>query len=71
VLWPNELGSNAAAFRSERVKTLQRAFRTLSRSKLNTSQALLVLRRDFADFRMTYKYSSNLSKPQNAACEIG
>jgi len=45
----NGIGLERRGFSPERVKTLQRAFRTLSRSKLNTSQALLALRRDFAD----------------------
>jgi len=45
----NGIGLERRGFSPERVKTLQRAFRTLLRSKLNTSQALLALRRDFAD----------------------
>jgi UDP-N-acetylglucosamine acyltransferase len=45
----NSIGLERRGFSAERVKTLQRAFRTLLRSKLNTTQALDVLRRDFAD----------------------
>jgi UDP-N-acetylglucosamine acyltransferase len=44
----NSIGLERRGFSAERVKTLQRAFRTLLRSKLNTTQALDVLRRDFA-----------------------
>jgi len=45
----NSIGLERRGFSTERVKTLQRAFRTLLRSKLNTTQALGALRRDFAD----------------------
>ncbi|HVO57649.1 MAG TPA: acyl-ACP--UDP-N-acetylglucosamine O-acyltransferase [Dongiaceae bacterium] len=46
---PNAIGLERRGFSAERVQTLQRAFRVLSRSKLNTGQAMEVLRRDFAD----------------------
>jgi UDP-N-acetylglucosamine acyltransferase len=42
---PNTIGLERKGFSPERVKTLQRAFRLLSRSKLNTSQALAEIRR--------------------------
>jgi len=45
----NAIGLERRGFAPERVKTLQRAFRTLSRSKLNTSQALEVVHKNFAD----------------------
>jgi UDP-N-acetylglucosamine acyltransferase len=45
----NSIGLERRGFSTGRVKTLQRAFRTLLRSKLNTSQALQALRRDFSD----------------------
>jgi UDP-N-acetylglucosamine acyltransferase len=45
----NSIGLERRGFSTERVKTLQRAFRTLLYSKLNTTQALETLRRDFAD----------------------
>jgi UDP-N-acetylglucosamine acyltransferase len=45
----NSIGLERRGFSVERIKTLQRAFRTLLRSKLNTTQALDTLRRDFAD----------------------
>lgn len=45
---PNSIGLERKGFSSERIKTLQRAFRLLSRSKLNTSQALTELRVQFA-----------------------
>jgi len=45
----NSIGLERRGFSAERVKTLQRAFRTLLHSKLNTTQALGTLRRDFAD----------------------
>jgi UDP-N-acetylglucosamine acyltransferase len=45
----NAIGLERRGFSAERVKTLQRAFRTLLRGKLNTSQALEKLRADFAD----------------------
>jgi UDP-N-acetylglucosamine acyltransferase len=45
----NSIGLERRGFSAERVRTLQQAFRTLLRSKLNTTQALDALRRDFAD----------------------
>src|SRR5207302_3871168 len=45
----NSIGLERRGFSPEPVKTLQRAFRTLSRSKLTTSQALQALRKNFAD----------------------
>jgi UDP-N-acetylglucosamine acyltransferase len=45
----NSIGLERRGFSAERVKTLQRAFRTLLQAKLNTTQALETLRRDFAD----------------------
>jgi UDP-N-acetylglucosamine acyltransferase len=45
----NSIGLERRGFSPERVKTLQRAFRTLLRSKLNTTQALDALRKDFPD----------------------
>jgi UDP-N-acetylglucosamine acyltransferase len=45
----NSIGLERHGFSRERVKTLQRAFRALLHSKLNTTQALETLRRDFAD----------------------
>ena len=41
--------SGAKGFSAERIKTLQRAFRLLSRSKMNTTQALAEMRARFAD----------------------
>src|SRR5215470_10634461 len=46
---PNSIGLERKGFSSERIKTLQRAFRLLSRSKLNTSQALAQMRVQFSD----------------------
>jgi len=46
---PNSIGLERKGFSVERIKTLQRAFRLLSRSKLNTSQALAEMRAQFAD----------------------
>ena len=46
---PNSIGLQRRGFSAERVKTLQRAFRTLLRSKLNTTQALELFRKDFAE----------------------
>jgi len=46
---PNSIGLERKGFSAERIKTLQRAFRVLSRSKLNTSQALVEMRAQFAD----------------------
>jgi UDP-N-acetylglucosamine acyltransferase len=45
----NAIGLERRGFSAERLKTLQRAFRTLLRSKLNTTQALDTLRRDYSD----------------------
>ncbi len=45
----NSIGLERRGFAADRVKTLQRAFRILLRSKRNTAQALAVLRKDFAD----------------------
>ena len=45
----NSIGLERRGFSPERVQTLQSAFRTLLRSKLNTSQALETLRKDFSD----------------------
>jgi UDP-N-acetylglucosamine acyltransferase len=45
----NTIGLERRGLSPERVKTLQRAFRALLRSNLNTTQALHALRRDFAD----------------------
>jgi UDP-N-acetylglucosamine acyltransferase len=45
----NSIGLERHGFSPERVRTLQGAFRTLLRSKLNTSQALEALRKDFSD----------------------
>jgi len=46
---PNSIGLERKGFSVERIKILQRAFRLLSRSKLNTSQTLAELRAQFAD----------------------
>jgi UDP-N-acetylglucosamine acyltransferase len=46
---PNAIGLERKGFSAERIKTLQRAFRLLLRSKLNTSQALAEMRVQFAD----------------------
>ncbi len=45
----NSIGLERRGFTPDRVKTLQRAFRILLRSKRNTAQALELLRKDFAD----------------------
>jgi len=45
----NSIGLERRGFSPERVKTLQRAFRMLLRSKLNTTQALESLRENFSD----------------------
>lgn len=42
---PNTIGLERKGFSPERIKALQRAFRLLSRSKLNTSQALAEIRK--------------------------
>jgi len=46
---PNSIGLERKGFSADRIKTLQRAFRLLSRSKLNTSQALAEMRVQFSD----------------------
>jgi UDP-N-acetylglucosamine acyltransferase len=46
---PNSIGLGRKGFSSERIKTLQRAFRLLSRSKMNTSQALAEMRAQFGE----------------------
>jgi UDP-N-acetylglucosamine acyltransferase len=46
---PNSIGLERKGFSAERIRTLQRAFRLLSRSKLNTSQALQEMRARFPD----------------------
>ncbi|HLK04405.1 MAG TPA: acyl-ACP--UDP-N-acetylglucosamine O-acyltransferase [Candidatus Acidoferrum sp.] len=45
----NSIGLERKGFSEERRKSLQRAFRLLLRSKLNTSQALAKMRSEFAD----------------------
>ena len=45
----NSIGLERKGFSEERRKALQRAFRLLLRSKLNTSQALAKMRSEFAD----------------------
>jgi UDP-N-acetylglucosamine acyltransferase len=45
----NTIGLERKGFSAERLKTLQRAYRLLLRSKLNTSQALAEMRKKFAD----------------------
>lgn len=45
----NTIGLERKGFSKERVQTLNRAFRLLSRSKLNTTQALQELKANFAD----------------------
>jgi UDP-N-acetylglucosamine acyltransferase len=45
----NSVGLERKGFNEERRKTLQRAFRLLLRSKLNTSQAMAEMRKTFAD----------------------
>jgi UDP-N-acetylglucosamine acyltransferase len=46
---PNTIGLERKGFSAERIKTLQRAFRVLLRSKKNTSQALAELRKTCGD----------------------
>jgi len=46
---PNTIGLERKGFSAERIKTLQRAFRVLLRSKKNTSQALAELRKTWGD----------------------
>ena len=45
----NSVGLERKGFSEERRKTLQRAFRLLLRSKLNTSQAMAEMRKQFSD----------------------
>jgi UDP-N-acetylglucosamine acyltransferase len=45
----NTIGLERKGFSAERLKILQSAFRVLLRSKMNTSQALVEMRRKFAD----------------------
>ncbi len=45
----NSMGLERKGFSKERLQTLQRAFRLLHRSKLNTSQALKEMRKTLAD----------------------
>jgi UDP-N-acetylglucosamine acyltransferase len=45
----NTIGLERKGFSAERLQILQRAFRLLLRSKLNTSQALAEMRKTFAD----------------------
>ena len=45
----NTIGLERHGFSPDRVRDLQRAFRILLRSKLNTTQALQALRSDFAN----------------------
>jgi len=45
----NTIGLERKGFSEERLKVLQRAFRLLLRSKMNTSQALAEMRRSFGD----------------------
>jgi len=46
---PNTIGLERKGFSTERIKTLQRAFRILVRSRKNTSQALEELRKTWGD----------------------
>jgi UDP-N-acetylglucosamine acyltransferase len=46
---PNSIGLERKGFSVERIKTLQRAFRLLSRSNLNTSQAVAEMHVQFAN----------------------
>lgn len=45
----NTIGLERKGFSAERLKTLQRAYRLLLRSKMNTSQAVAEMRKKFAD----------------------
>ena len=45
----NTIGLERKGFSGERLKILQRAFRLLLRSKLNTSQALAEMRKSFGE----------------------
>jgi len=49
VLWPNTIGLERKGFSAERIKALQKAFRVLTRSKKNTSQALAEIRKSMAN----------------------
>ena len=46
---PNTIGLERKGFSAERIKTLQKAFRVLGRSKKNTTQALEAMRKELAD----------------------
>ena len=46
---PNTIGLERKGFSAERIKTLQKAFRVLVRSKKNTTQALEVMRKELAN----------------------
>src|ERR1700739_1445550 len=46
---PNTIGLERKGFSAERIKALQKAFRVLTRSKKNTSQALAEIRKSMAD----------------------
>ncbi|HXR34088.1 MAG TPA: acyl-ACP--UDP-N-acetylglucosamine O-acyltransferase [Verrucomicrobiae bacterium] len=46
---PNTIGLERKGFSAERIKTLQRAFRVLLRSKKNTSQALEEMQKSWGD----------------------
>jgi UDP-N-acetylglucosamine acyltransferase len=46
---PNTIGLERKGFSAERIRTLQRAFRVLLRSKKNTSQALEEMRKTWGD----------------------
>ena len=63
----NSIGLERRGFSAERVKTLQRAFRSLLRSKLNTTQALDALGAETMQIPTTFVSWSNLSNPPNAA----
>jgi UDP-N-acetylglucosamine acyltransferase len=45
----NTIGLERKGFSEERLKILARAFRLLSRSKMNTSQALVEMRKSLGD----------------------
>jgi UDP-N-acetylglucosamine acyltransferase len=46
---PNTIGLERKGFSAERIKTLQKAFRLLVRSKKNTTQALEEMRKELAN----------------------
>src|SRR5215472_10156449 len=46
---PNAIGLERKGFSAERIKALQKAFRWLGRSKLNTSQAIARIREEIGD----------------------